>query len=304
MPASTCWQCAATVPRGAPGGGLRERGGDRTRFVAGRGQGRLERLDRHERLGEPVPDGLEARDRTTELHPLQRVGAREIEHGAARARDLLRDGAPAERDRGLPRGPGRDGASSTPRVGARRARRGSPASGSIPRTGSRSTAASGRVTADSSAPARHTTSSSRAPADARRSRSRPRRRWPSVGGTRRVPRAERRQQDRAIRHAARCRARTRPRRRARSRRRWRCRARGTRSSTASRGSARSISSHPRSARAASIPPLRRRRATARATTSRTVSSQQAALGGVHHSSLPRSRSRRAMMLRCTSAVPP
>ena len=89
---------------GAPGDGLRERRGLRPRFV-GRGRERgVERLDRDEGVGEPVAHRLEPRDRAAELHPLDRVRPREVEHGAARADDLVRDGPPAERDRGVPRG--------------------------------------------------------------------------------------------------------------------------------------------------------------------------------------------------------
>ncbi len=71
-------------------------------------------------------------------------------------------------------------------------------------------------------------------------------------------------------------------------------------STASRGSVSSISSHPRPVSAASTsagpPPV--------PSASSTVDRQQLPVRRVHHASAPRSSSRRAMMLRWTSAVPP
>jgi hypothetical protein len=84
--------------RRASGGGLRECRRVGVRVFPGCGQRRLERLHRHQRVREPVAHGLEPRNRTTELHPLQRVGARESQHGPAGASDLVRDRAPAEGD--------------------------------------------------------------------------------------------------------------------------------------------------------------------------------------------------------------
>ena len=104
MPASTCWQCAATVRAVRPATAFASAAVSEFGSSLAASQGRLERLHRHQRVREAVAHGLEPRDRTTELHPLQRVGAREAEHGAAGAGDLVRDRAPAEGDRRLPRG--------------------------------------------------------------------------------------------------------------------------------------------------------------------------------------------------------
>ena len=81
---------------------------------------------------------------------------------------------------------------------------------------------------------------------------------------------------------------------------------------ASRGSASSISSQPRSVSTLSTAAASAPDTTASVIASRTVSSRSCAFGRVHqssprlapHSSVPRSSRRRAMMLRCTSAVPP
>ena len=88
--------------RGPSGRCLGERGGEGARFVAGRVERRVERLDRDERLGEAVANGLERCDRASELHPLDRVVTREGEHRSRRSRDLVRDRAPGEGHGGVP----------------------------------------------------------------------------------------------------------------------------------------------------------------------------------------------------------
>ena len=103
MPASTCWQWRRHDRGGASGRRLREGRGEAVRFVAGRVQRRLECFDRHERVGESVANGLERRDRSTELDPFHRVRTRQGKHRPAGTGDLVRDRAPAGRDRGVPR---------------------------------------------------------------------------------------------------------------------------------------------------------------------------------------------------------
>ena len=84
--------------RRASGDGLREGGRLGARLLPGRRERGLEGLHRDQAFREPVAHGLESRDRTTELHPLQSVGPREVQHGSAGACDLVRDRAPAEGD--------------------------------------------------------------------------------------------------------------------------------------------------------------------------------------------------------------
>ena len=86
IPASTCWQCVATVAAVRPAVAFASAAVMRVRLVGRGAERRVERLDRDERLGEPVAHGLERRDRPAELHPFDRVGAREVEHRPARAR--------------------------------------------------------------------------------------------------------------------------------------------------------------------------------------------------------------------------
>ena len=89
--------------RRAPRGRLRERRRDHARFVTRRAERRVKRFDRHERIGEPMTNGLERSNRPAELDPLQRVRAREGQHRPARAQDLVRDRAASEGDGRLPR---------------------------------------------------------------------------------------------------------------------------------------------------------------------------------------------------------
>ena len=72
-----------------PAVALRELRGELPGCVGGGGERGVERLDRDERVGEPVPDRLELRHRAAELHALERVLAGEVEHGAARPGDLV-----------------------------------------------------------------------------------------------------------------------------------------------------------------------------------------------------------------------
>ena len=99
IPASTCWQCVATVRAVRPAVAFASAAVSGIGFVAGRAERRVERLDRDERLGEPVANGLERARSAGRTAP---APAR----GRARARaslgvapgDLVRDRAPAERD--------------------------------------------------------------------------------------------------------------------------------------------------------------------------------------------------------------
>ncbi len=103
MPASTCWQWRAAV-RGAAAG---ERLGDGRRprgtVLPGRVEHGVRRLRRHQRLGQPVPHGLEAGDRLPELHALEGVAAGERQHRAGGAHELVADGQLGQRDRRGPR---------------------------------------------------------------------------------------------------------------------------------------------------------------------------------------------------------
>ena len=83
IPASTCWQWRATVCAVRPAIALASAAVVAFGSSPAAPQRRVERLDRDERVGEPVPHGLERRDRAPELHALDRVGAREGEHRAA-----------------------------------------------------------------------------------------------------------------------------------------------------------------------------------------------------------------------------
>ena len=237
--------------RGAAGDRLGERGGLGAGVVGGRARARP-RAPRSRRAprraGGARPGTVPIRP--AELHPLDGVGAREVEHGAARAGDLVRERAPTERHCGVPG-----------RIGSRSADGGrcrsmhdamQPPSGSMPRTGSRdavgSTVDGEHMTLGAGA---HTTSSSVADARGRRGRRR--------------ARADRRR-GRAASHApnggsstarsarARARARARSRRRAPSRSRWCGRARRTRWRSRRIGSASSMSSQPSSASTASSVP--------------------------------------------------
>ena len=160
-------------PRGAPGGRLGERGGHRVRLVAGRGRASASSASTATSASASRwRTAWNARDRAAELHPLERVRAREVEHRPARAGDLVRDRAPAGRDAPLPR----RGVDRRRRVPPSCSTRTvwKPASGSMPRTG----AHVDRVDrhdrrARASAPRPHTTSSSRR--GRRRGRSRARR---------------------------------------------------------------------------------------------------------------------------------
>ena len=66
MPPSTCWQCLAAVRPACP---RRPWPAVRQVVVAPAAQRRLGAVDRHQRLGEPVADRLERRDRAAELGP-------------------------------------------------------------------------------------------------------------------------------------------------------------------------------------------------------------------------------------------
>jgi hypothetical protein len=82
--------------RGLPGGGLREQ---RAKLVMRRGEGCLGAFERHERLGKPVPEGLERRERLAELDSVERVRPGEGEHGPAGAGEPPADRAPARGER-------------------------------------------------------------------------------------------------------------------------------------------------------------------------------------------------------------
>ena len=107
MPASTCWQCRATVRADRPGERLGHGGRHGGGFLPGGVEQRGGRLQGHEALGQPVADGLEGRDGSPELHAFQCVGC-----GRARA-------SPAPRRRA--RGRGR-AAPAPPRPASRPAR--------------------------------------------------------------------------------------------------------------------------------------------------------------------------------------
>ncbi len=89
-------------PRRATGRRLGESGGRRAGLVPRSGQRGLERLDRDERFGQAVPDGLEPGDRTAELHPLDGVCPRQRKHGPAGPGQLVGDGAPTGGDCRVP----------------------------------------------------------------------------------------------------------------------------------------------------------------------------------------------------------
>jgi hypothetical protein len=88
--------------RGLPGGGLREQ---RAQLVVRRGEGCLGAFERYERLGQPVPHGLERRERPAELDPVYGVRPGEGEHRPAGAREPPADRAPARRERRRARRP-------------------------------------------------------------------------------------------------------------------------------------------------------------------------------------------------------
>ncbi len=90
--------------RGAAGGRLGQRRGHRAGFVPRGRQRRVECLDRNEGFRQAVPHGLELGDRSPELHALDRVRPRLIEHGPGATRDLVGDRAPPRGERRLPRG--------------------------------------------------------------------------------------------------------------------------------------------------------------------------------------------------------
>ena len=61
-------------------------------------------LQGNEAFRQPVPDGLEAPDRTAELHPFQGVGASQLEHGATGTDELVAECELSQRQRGRPVG--------------------------------------------------------------------------------------------------------------------------------------------------------------------------------------------------------
>jgi hypothetical protein len=70
--------------RGLARGGLRQQGGEIRVFGPGQAQRRLGAFDGHQRLGQPVPDRLERRDRSAELNPVQRMLTRQGQHRPCR----------------------------------------------------------------------------------------------------------------------------------------------------------------------------------------------------------------------------
>jgi hypothetical protein len=95
-PAEDLLAMAGRRQRGLPGGCLREQ---RAKLVMRRVEGRLGAFERHERLGQPVPHGLERRERLAELDTVQGVRPGEGEHGPAGASEPPADRAPAGRER-------------------------------------------------------------------------------------------------------------------------------------------------------------------------------------------------------------
>ena len=288
-------------PRRAARRRLGERRRHRPRLVPRGVERRVERLDRHERLGQPVPDGLEPRDRPAELHAAPaRASRARASMRPARARDLVRDRAPARRDRRRPTRPARAASARRPRW-CSTARRGSPRRG---RCRARALHLDGRGRHDDAPRAADV-------ARRRRPARRPWRRAPCASPTAcacaaveragRVPRREGGQRRRRVgrgSHSERVDDHVVERGAvARSSRR----ACVNTMSIASRGSASSISSHPSSSSTSSTSGAAAR---ASAIASRTVSSSSARSAASISPSPPRSSSRRAMMLRCTSAVPP
>jgi hypothetical protein len=87
---------AGSRQRGLPGGGLREQ---RAQLVLGHGQRGLGAFERDERLRQPVPHGLERRERPAELDPVERVRPGEGEHRPPGAREPPADRAAARGDR-------------------------------------------------------------------------------------------------------------------------------------------------------------------------------------------------------------
>ena len=96
MPPSTCWQCLAAVSAALPAAALASSAVRSGLSVAGQAQRRLGAFDGHQRLGQPVPDRLEGRDRPAELHPVQRVLAGQRQHRPGRT-----DQPPAQRPAGF-----------------------------------------------------------------------------------------------------------------------------------------------------------------------------------------------------------
>ena len=284
--------------RGAAGGRLRERGGHRVRFVGRprRASRRALRSRRARRRAGGARPGTRAIGRPNCTRST-RVRAREVEHRPARARDLVRDRAPAERDRRVPRvGVEPRRRRRRRRVDAHDVEAGVGVDAARP---ARRSTTRGTVTAHASDPAPHTTSSSR-----RRSRARSRARRAHASPSMRPGGS----------HVPNGGSST-----ARSARGVMPSAATTTSSSAvaarvRRARARSntivdrvVAARRRASRASRARRARRRRAGrvgAPASASRTVASSSAAFGRVHQSSAPRSSRRRAMMLRCTSAVPP
>ncbi len=131
MPASTCWQWRATRRALAAGEGLGH-GAVCAGVLPRRVEQRSRRLDRHQRIGEAVTDGLEAADGAPELHPVERVLAGQLEHGACRAHELVAERELSERHCRRSTGPavpGRCSAASTSPVTST-----SPSAGSSPAT--------------------------------------------------------------------------------------------------------------------------------------------------------------------------
>ena len=91
MPASTCWQCLAATPRAATGGGLGHRRGDRRGVEPGGVEHRHGRLDRDQRVGQTVADGLELGDRLVELDALERVLACHRQRPSRHPDELVRE---------------------------------------------------------------------------------------------------------------------------------------------------------------------------------------------------------------------
>ena len=287
--------------RRASGDGLRERRRLGARLLPGRVERGLERLHRDQGFREPVAHGLEARDRTTELH---RAPAR----GYAPRSSIARQApaiwcATARRPRATAEGHAAGSRRVAPaalpctRIACR------PPSGSTPCTARTSAAAAGTT----SRPwlrgrAAQATSSSRARAARAVASPVAWRSLPSMrpgasqaanGGSRTARSARGSSPERRREHVVERRG-----RRVRGAERAeddadgvvRLRRGASRASRASRGRRRRRRPRPRREGVRDRPAHRLL--------------HRGALFGVDHSSLPSSRSRRAMMLRCTSAVPP
>ena len=109
MPASTCWQCLAADARAATGDGLGHRRGDGRGVEPGGVEHRDRGLDRDQRLGQAVPDGLELGDRLVELDAFERVLVRHRQRPARHADQLVRERELREL---RPRRPSRRGSAS------------------------------------------------------------------------------------------------------------------------------------------------------------------------------------------------